>query len=150
MGGRSVVVEYLEGVRQVHENSPRVMTNDPDLKWHWRNLNTYVNLSPNFPKDNNIFQVEAEGVGPVPRTVGHGWNLFGMPGDFSPPSRFARLFYLREYAMHRKSLATEDDALELGTALLNNVFIPYGSVAPDESVAGIDRPEYTPYGILKN
>ena len=28
--------------------------------------------------------------------VGHGFNLVGMPGDYSPPSRFVRLFYLRQ------------------------------------------------------
>ena len=28
--------------------------------------------------------------------VGHGFNLVGMPGDYSPPSRFVRPFYLRQ------------------------------------------------------
>jgi len=149
--GRSVVVEYLEGRRVIYENAPRVLTNDPDLTWQWRNLNTYSNLNPTFPHQNDFLQVEAgHGVGSVPRAVGHGWNLFGMPGDSSPPSRFARLFYLRGYALNTQKMTDESDAVVLGTALLNNVFIPYGVVPPDpKKVPGVDRPEYTPYGILK-
>mmetsp|Transcript_18303 Transcript_18303/g.27185 ORF Transcript_18303/g.27185 Transcript_18303/m.27185 type:complete len:350 (+) Transcript_18303:2-1051(+) len=149
--GRSVVVEYLEGQRVVYENAPRVMTNDPDLKWHWRNLNTLTHLSPNFPTDNKFMEIDVGGdIGAVPRTVGHGWNLAGLPGDFSPPSRFSRLFYLRGYAMHARPLQSEADAIVLGTGLLNNVFIPMGTVAPDPAAAFMERLEYTPYGILKN
>lgn len=146
--GNSVVVEYLEGKRVVYDNAPRVMTNDPDLHWHWRNLNTYTNLSPKFPAQNNFMQLDTA-VGKVPRTQGHGWNLFGLPGDSSPPSRFARLFYLRGYALEEQKLQDWSDAVVLGTALLNNVFIPYGVVARNPEKTG-DRPEWTPYGVLKS
>jgi len=150
--GRSVVVEYLEGQRVVSENAPRVMTNDPNLQWQWRNLNTYVSLSPHFPTQNDFLQVELDhGMGRVPRAVGHGWNLHGLPGDSSPPSRFARLFYLRGYALRASAPSDESDAVVLGTALLNNVFIPFGTVAPNPAPApGVDRPEFTPYGVIKS
>eukprot|EP00442_Polarella_glacialis_P037578 CAMPEP_0115124106 /NCGR_PEP_ID=MMETSP0227-20121206/48055_1 /TAXON_ID=89957 /ORGANISM="Polarella glacialis, Strain CCMP 1383" /LENGTH=373 /DNA_ID=CAMNT_0002526835 /DNA_START=57 /DNA_END=1178 /DNA_ORIENTATION=- len=148
--GRSVVLEYLQGRRVVHDNGPRVMTNDPNLEWQWRNLNTYSNLNPSFPHQNDFLGVYTnDEVGVVPRAVGHGWNLFGMPGDTSPPSRFVRLFYLRGYALHASPLSGWEDAVVLGTALLNNVFIPFGSVARDAAQAPVDQPEYTPYGILK-
>lgn len=148
--GRSVVVEYLQGKRLVHENTPRVMTNDPPLDWHWRNLNTYTSLSPKYPTQNSFLEVETgSDVGSVPRTVGHGWNLHGLPGDSSSPSRFVRLFYLRGYALHAKKASDESDAIVLGTALLNNVIIPYGTVAPDPAKPSLDRPEYTPYAVLK-
>lgn len=52
--------------------------------------------------------------------------------------------------MHASKPSGADDAIVLGTALLNNVFIPFGSVAPDPAQGpGVDRPEYTPYGIVK-
>lgn len=149
--GRSVVVEYLQGHRKVSENAPRVMTNDPHLEWHWRNLNTYSNLSPHWPSQNSFLEVDTgSGVGHVPRPVGHGWNLHGMPGDTSSPSRFVRLFFLRGYAMHTGSVKDESDAIVLGTGLLNNIFIPYGVVAPDPALQGIDRSEYTPFAVLKS
>mmetsp|Transcript_22223 Transcript_22223/g.40039 ORF Transcript_22223/g.40039 Transcript_22223/m.40039 type:complete len:369 (+) Transcript_22223:59-1165(+) len=149
--GRSVVVEYLNGQPVVSENNPRVMTNDPDIRWHWRNLNTYVNLNPGWPDQNSFLGVETdEAVGTVPRAVGHGWNLFGLPGDFSPPSRFVRLFYLRGYALQHAALKGLEDAIVLGTALLNNVFIPLGSVAKNPHQPGFDQAEYTPYAVLKS
>mmetsp|Transcript_115938 Transcript_115938/g.289586 ORF Transcript_115938/g.289586 Transcript_115938/m.289586 type:complete len:375 (+) Transcript_115938:57-1181(+) len=150
--GQSVVVEYLQGQRKVSQNTPRVLTNDPNLQWHWRNLNTYSNLSPYYPNQNSFLEVETDhDVGRVPRPVGHGWNLHGLPGDTSAVSRFVRLFYLRGYALHASSMKDESDAIVLGTALLNNVFIPYGVAATDPAMGpGIDRPEYTPYAILKS
>lgn len=149
--GNSVVVEYLQGKRVVYKNEPRVLTNDPPLDWHWRNLNTYTSLSPTTPEQNNFLQVETNHeVGRVPRNVGHGWNLHGLPGDVSPPSRFVRLFYLRGYALHAQKKLDESGAVVLGTALLNNVFIPYGTVASDPSLMHVDRPEYTPYAVLKS
>jgi len=150
--GESVVVEYLRGQRQVSKNAPRVLTNDPHLEWHWRNLNTYSNLSPHFPSQNSFLEVDTDhGVGRVPQAFGHGWNLHGLPGDTTAVSRFVRLFYLRGYALHTAAMRDESDAIVLGTALLNNVFIPYGVAATDPAMGpGVDRPEYTPYAILKS
>jgi len=145
--GRSIVLEYLQRRRVVYENTPRVLTNDPPLDWHWRNLNTYVNLSPRFPRENDFMSVDTT-VGTVPQAVGHGWNLFGLPGDSSPPSRFALLFYLRGYSMQRTAPRSTDDAIVLTTGLLNRVFIPYGSVAENDKLA-IDAPEYTPWAVMK-
>ncbi|CAJ1340128.1 unnamed protein product [Effrenium voratum] len=148
--GNSVVVEYLQGKRVVSENPPRVMTNDPEIRWQWRNLNTYVNLSPKYPWQNDVVQVKVDDdIGTIPRPIGHGWNLFGMPGDFSPPSRYVRLFYLRGYAVEMSFPKSLNDAIVLGTALLNNVFIPYGTVASDPREKG-DNAEYTPYAVLKS
>jgi len=47
--GDSVVIEYLDGVLHVNNNTVGVMTNDPDYQWHLYNLNNYVNLSPRWP-----------------------------------------------------------------------------------------------------
>ncbi|CAE7767484.1 unnamed protein product [Symbiodinium pilosum] len=140
--------ELLESVSVVRAmgNIPEdtgVMTN---AAW----LCKIVHLSPSYPLENNMLQVKVDDdIGVVPRPVGHGWNLFGLPGDSSSPSRFVRLFYLRGYGMKANPPKSFDDAVVLGTALLNNVFIPFGSVAADPREPG-DAPEYTPYGILKS
>ncbi|CAE7262933.1 cbh, partial [Symbiodinium necroappetens] len=109
-----------------------------------------VQLSPTYPLQNDFLQVQTEDdVGAVPRPVGHGWNLYGIPGDSSSPSRFVRLFYLRGYGMKANPPKSFEDAVVLGTALLNNVFIPFGSVAADPRSPG-DGPELTDYGVLKS
>lgn len=143
--GRSIVVEYVKGKRSILENTPRVMTNDPHLSWHWRNLNTYVNLRQDYPHQNDFLQVETS-VGPTPQALGHGWNLHGLPGDSASPSRFIQMFYLRGYSMHAAPPKTVDDAIVLASGLLNKVFIPKGTIG-NESV--LDNLEYTPYGIVK-
>ena len=92
--GRSIIVEYLEGQRMVLENHPRVMTNDPDIRWHWRNLNTYVNLNPHYPWQNDILQIKTDAdIGAVPRPIGHGWNLFGLPGQASFEDDLCSIFH---------------------------------------------------------
>merc|ERR1712100_406242 len=96
--GRSIVLEYIDGKRVVYENTPRVLTNDPPLDWHWRNLDAYVNLNSEYPHQNDFLATDTE-IGTVPRPIGNGWNLAGMPGDSSPPSRYVQLFYLRGYAL---------------------------------------------------
>jgi len=143
--GRSVVVEYIDGKRVVYENTPRIMTNDPPLDWHWRNLNTYVNLNPNWPNANDFMAVETD-VGAVPRVVGHGWNLLGLPGDSSPPSRFVQMFYLRGYAVKHKPPKTIEDAMVLATGLLNRMYLPIGTISGNSKAEGL---EYTPLALLK-
>lgn len=110
--GRSIVVEYLQGRRVVYENTARLMTNDPELPWHWRNLNQHVHLSASYPYQNDVLQVEVPEVGMVPKPVGHGLNLVGLPGDSSSASRFVRLFYMRGYATQAQRCQSLEDAME--------------------------------------
>jgi choloylglycine hydrolase len=110
-------------------------------------LNTDVNLNTGIPHQTEFMAVETA-IGAVPRAVGHGWNLFGLPGDGSPPSRFVQLFYQRGYATRTAPPRTLTDAMVLVTGLLNKVFIPLGTFAADKRSPG-DMPEYTPYAVLK-
>ena len=150
-----IVLEVLDGVIKMHNNTVGVVTNQPDFTWHLRNLNNFVNLRSDWPRNPDIqVQTDSEGsefqpeVGLVPNVskAGHGFNLLGIPGDYSPPSRFVRLFYLREYAMLRfKPKKRNKDSIALVTGLLNNVFINKGT-APDPTPG---EGEYTQYTVLK-
>ena len=145
-----IVLEVLDGIIHVHNNTVGVMTNQPDFTWHLRNLNNFVNLRSGWPSNPEI-QVQTE-VGPVPNAFGHGFNLLGIPGDYSPPSRFVRLFYLREYAVfrnppkERKGEAKYTDSISLVDGLLHNVFINKGTVS-DMNVTGFG--EYSQYTVIK-
>lgn len=140
------VLEVIDGVIMMHNNTVGTFTNQPDFAWHLRNLNNFVNLRSDWPRNPNI-QVQTE-VGAVPSVTnaGHGFNLLGMPGDYSPPSRFVRLFYLREYAVLRFPPKKLEDSIALATGLLNNVFINKGTV-PDPNNKGFG--EFTQYAVLK-
>ena len=99
--GGSAVVAYLDGKLNVWNNTVGVMTNDPPFPWQLQYLNTFVSLqSSSWPTQDKSVLVESAVNGQqIPRAVGHGWNLAGLPGDSSPPSRFVRLFYLRQFAL---------------------------------------------------
>ena len=155
-----IVIEVLDGVIHMHENTVGVMTNQPDFTWHLNNLNNFVNLRSGWPSNPEIL-VQTKEVGPVPDVskAGHGFNLLGIPGDYSPPSRFVRLFYLRQFAVlrnppkERKGEAKYSDSISLVTGLLNNVFINKGVVlGPPTAISklfGDGFGEYTQYTVIK-
>ena len=81
--GRCAVIEHVDGRLTVHDNPLGVVTNAPTFDWHVTNLRNYINLS----------------VTDVPRVTwaaasspafGMGSGMHGLPGDFTPPSRFVR------------------------------------------------------------
>jgi len=143
--GHSVVVEYIEGKLMVYNNSIGVMTNDPGYPWHIQNLNTHVNLQQGWPNSNDDLQISTmEGM--VPRVVGHGFNLAGLPGDSSPPARFVRMFYLRQYALASLPVSSEEEAIAVAQGLINNVHLVKGTVARASKYDGVEQ---TPFAVLK-
>jgi len=146
--GDRAVIEYLEGKLHVHENSVGVMTNDPDYTWHLRNLNNYATIKGTDP-DPGSLQVQTAEVGAVPSVVGHGYNLWGMPGDVSPPSRFVRLFYLRSLAVqNRGSPSTLTEGVKMIMGLLREVWITKGTVALSKG-DGPGQFEFTQFSLVK-
>ena len=81
--GDCLVVEFVGGKVQRYNNPLGVITNSPGFDWHLTNLRNYINLSalnvPEVKFDNEQFAA-----------LGQGTGMLGMPGDFTPPSRFVR------------------------------------------------------------
>merc|ERR1719482_1288186 len=77
-------------------------------------------------------------IGPVPAAVGHGQNLLGLPGDVSPPSRFVRTFFMRNYALKAQPPADVDEALVLANGVLNSQYIVKGFNAKFGNEKGYD------------
>ena len=71
-----------------YDNPLGVLTNSPGLEWHWTNLNNYINLQPGTLPEHNFGPLE-------PKSFGHGSGLLGLPGDFTPPSRFVRATFFQ-------------------------------------------------------
>lgn len=125
--GASIVVEYVDGDLNVYDNAIGVITNAPAFDWHMTNLRNYINISPD-PQA----AVSLDGVNLDPLSTGG--NLFGMPGDFSSPSRFVRAAV---FAKMSPQAATGQDAVMQGFHILDNFDIPEGAV-PEP--AGSDAP----------
>ena len=123
----NIVIEVVKGVLNIHNNTVRVMTNDPPFDFHLHNLQHFANLNTNWP-DRSDITVDSE-VGAVPTQDCHGTNLLGLPGDFTPSSRFAKTFYLRQFAETNIDIENVDEAISLVQGLINSVHIPKGVVA---------------------
>jgi choloylglycine hydrolase len=141
--GASIVVEFEDGETKIRENPVGICTNRPFLPWHLTNLANFAGLSawdPAIPTFNG-FQ---------PMMNGHGSGLRGMPGDYTPPSRFIRTAYLRQWA----DLPTDaETAMQQAFHLLNNVDIPKGAArAMGKDIIGKEHEEqdHTQWIVVKN
>jgi choloylglycine hydrolase len=116
--GKSLVVEPVDGTLKVHDAPLDVMTNAPTYDWHMTNLANYIKLSP---KD-----VTQEKLGDTTVSAfGSGTGMLGLPGDFTPPSRFVRAAMFSQAATPNK---TAEDTVFAAFHLLNQFDIPKGSV----------------------
>ncbi|PSL20235.1 linear amide C-N hydrolase [Shimia abyssi] len=112
-GGR-IVIEYIDGKLTVFDAPLGVITNSPNYDWHMTNLNNYVNLSAL-----GLPAVEASGLTFAP--LGAGSGMIGLPGDFTPPSRF-----VRAVAFSQTARETEGgyDTVREAFRILDNFNIP--------------------------
>ena len=137
--GRQIVLEIVDEVMHFYENPLGVLTNSPGIEWHWTNLNNYVNLQPG--------SVPAHPFGPLEmKNFGHGSGLLGLPGDFTPPSRFVRAAFFQLTAAQQPS--AQESAVQ-AFHLLNNFDIPTGTELP-WGKAPADMPSATQFTVASD
>ncbi len=133
--GKSVVIEYIEGKLHVFDNPLGVITNSPAFDWHMTNLRNYVNFSLNNVPPVNL------GSGVTLQPTGQGTGMLGLPGDFTPPSRFVRAVAFSVSVLPSK---TGDDAVLELFHILNDFDIPKGSTRDGQKDAqGNIEADYT-------
>ena len=81
--GKCLVIEPVDGKLITYDNPLGAFTNSPTFDWHVANLRNYINLQAE-----NIDPVKLGTVELAP--FGQGSGMLGLPGDFTPPSRFVR------------------------------------------------------------
>ena len=116
--GASIVIEYMNGRLAMTDNKVGAMTNSPNYDWHLLNLRNYANLTPQAARPHAI-----DGVSLAP--FGAGSGMLGLPGDFTPPSRFVRAVAFVNTMIPAKDAA---DAVDAASVMLNNFDIPKGLV----------------------
>jgi choloylglycine hydrolase len=115
--GDAIVIEYLEGNLTVFDAPLGVITNSPNYDWHMTNLRNYINLSPVGLPGKDIGDLEF-------RPLGAGSGMIGLPGDFTPPSRFVRAVAFSRTA--RPTASGEETVYEV-FRILDNFNIPLGA-----------------------
>jgi choloylglycine hydrolase len=116
--GKAIVVEYVDGRLNIHDDLVGVVTNAPTFDWQMTNLSNYVALS-NEPNG----AIDVSGATLDPSSTGG--NLLGLPGDFSSASRFVRAAAFRAMTPEQ---VTGDDAIRTGFHILDQFDIPLGAV----------------------
>jgi choloylglycine hydrolase len=140
--GTSAVLEFLTGNTQGlwQPNPVDVLTNAPPFAWQLINIRNYVGLS----------SVDAEPItigGNSYPPPGHGSGMRGVPGDSTPPSRFIRILFQKQFATQP---ADNAKASSLALHLLNTVDIPLGtSAAKNEQPPSKGNDDYTQWVVVK-
>lgn len=116
--GNCLVIEYVNGQLNLFDNPIGVITNSPTFDWHLTNLRNYVNLSSANASPHELDGVKLE-------QFGQGSGMLGLPGDFTPPSRFVRAVAFSHAAIPGD---TGPAAIEQAFHILDNFDIPYGTV----------------------
>lgn len=114
--GKVIVVEFLKGKMKVFDNPLRVLTNAPAFDWHLTNLRNYVNLSPVSIPTKKIEDIDFS-------PIDAGSGFLGIPGDYTPPSRFVRAVAFTQTA--RKTPDGPETVYEV-FRLLDNFNLPLG------------------------
>jgi choloylglycine hydrolase len=115
--GKAIVIEYLKGELKVFDAPLGVITNAPTYDWHETNLRNYVNLSAVALPSKKIEDLDF-------KPLGGGSGMIGLPGDFTPPSRFVRAVAFSKSA--RPTDAGDEAIYEL-FRILDNFNLPLGS-----------------------
>ena len=136
--GKSLVVEPIDGKLVSYDNPLGVFTNSPTFDWHMTNLRNYINLTAV-----NVKPLDIDGIELAP--FGQGSGMVGLPGDFTPPSRFVRAAIFSIAAIPSENA---QDAVKQTFHILNQFDIPVGSAR--EVVNGIIHSDYTLITCVKD
>ena len=133
--GKAIVIEKTKEGFKVYENKVGVMTNAPSFDWHITNLRQYMNATPVQPTSANWSDLELTPLGSATGGI-------GLPGDFSSPSRFVRVAFLRAQILMED---IENDGIIEFFHILNNVAMVKGSVITKDG-----KDEITQYSSCMN
>jgi choloylglycine hydrolase len=120
--GNNAVIEFVGGKLTVWDAPLGVITNSPTYDWHMTNLRNYLNFSMSNAPDVKLGSVTL-------KPFGIGSGMLGMPGDFTPPSRFVRAVAFSQSALPS---ATGSDAVLEAFHILNQFDIPKGAAREHE------------------
>ena len=141
--GNSKIIEIVnKGEVKVYDPYIGVITNSPTYDWHLINQRNYLNLST-IPNNSMTFEPYTL------KPIGGGSGLIGLPGDFTPPSRFVRA---AAFTASCRPLETSVDAVFESFRILDNFNIPLGAQVPKDHLPSdiVSATQVTSSSDLKN
>ena len=131
--GGNLVIEFTNGQMQTYEPENGVMTNAPPYPYHLDNLSNYVNL--NLKNNSQVWWGQEL----------NGSGCLGMPGDYTPPSRFVRATMLQQSTQNYTPQNLEE-AIGLSARILQNFGTPKGSLVAFNN-GSLD---YTQWSVIRD
>lgn len=116
--GESMVVEPLKNGLVVYRNEMGILTNSPDYKWQKINLTNYLGITNKSKPEQIINGVKFS-------EIGEGSGYLGMPGDYTPVSRFVRLAFSKNFMPIPKN---EIQAINSMFNIFESVDVPKGAI----------------------
>ncbi len=129
-----VLESTAEGIR-VYDDPVGVLTNNPTFDYHMLNLKNYMGISTEQPENSFAKHTELT-------PFGQGLGAFGLPGDFSPASRFIKAAFIRE---HAESDQNEEANVAQFFHILDSVAMVEGTVVTPQ-----DKNDITLYACCVN
>ena len=119
----SFVLEITKKGMEIFDDPIRVLTNNPAFPFQMTNTCQYMNLTAGTPS--NCFSTDLK-----LKPFGRGLGSFGLPGDFSPSSRFVKASYL---CLNSVCESDESSSVAQFFHLLDSVSMVRGSVLTEEN-----------------
>jgi len=122
--GDSMVIEFIGGEVKIYHPAGNVMTNAPAYDWQLEYAKQYSSINVSDEKPNEAMaqfvpQYDALYSGALRPAVN---NFMGIPGDYSPSSRFAKCTVLLDNLYAPNSSA---EAIYQSSIILNTAVVPY-------------------------
>ena len=117
-----LVLEPRDGILVAYDNPYGVLTNSPEFGWHATNLKNYINLRPENIEEKKFNEA-------IVIKFGEGTGMLGLPGDFTPPSRFVRSAY---FVSNTPKDLDRNSAILQTFRILSQSDIPTGAVIGDQ------------------
>lgn len=134
-GTECIILEQTEEGLKVYDNPVGILTNNPPFSYHLDNLNNYMNLTPCCPKNNFSDKLHLH-------QYGRGMGAIGLPGDYSPSSRFVKAAFCKF-----NSACADDEASSVTQFfhILDSVSLVKGTTLTEDG-----RDDYTVYSCCMN
>ncbi len=129
--GECIVLEPTTEGLKVYDNPLGVMTNSPEFNWHLQNLRQYIGLRSQPYESIQWGDLSLS-------AFGQGSGSIGLPGDFTPPSRFVRAAYGKQ---NIQDIDNEEEGVSAIFHILSNCELPKGGVITEEGT--LDNTIYT-------
>ena len=123
------VAEPMEDGVKVYPDPVGVLTNNPPFPFHRTNLTQYRGLSAAQPANTLDLALELP-------PFGQGMGAMGLPGDWSPASRYVRTAFCKRNSVCENS---EESSVSQFFHLLDTVAMPRGTVRTPEGNCDITR-----------